>query len=227
MRELLRADIEFSLDEEALLGRLHCERDDEPFTRALELLEEARPMMRPAFAVREVPIEKTEPSGFTAGGQFFRSKIASLKLKDEKTAFVYVATCGREISDYAEGIKDDLDQYLADTLAYMCYLRGIEAMAADLEKDWDFKRYISLCPGSIIDWSVSDVRKIFVLMEGLCQKLGARVLDSGMIDPIKSTSGFFYPSADEFESCAICPRANCPNRKAPFDEEMHNEMANL
>ena len=227
MRELLRTDIEFTLDEEALLYRLHCDRDDEPYARAMEILEEVRPLLRPAYAVREVPIEKTEPAGFTAGGQRFLSKIASLKLKGQETAFTYIATSGRPISEYVEGVKDDLDQYLADTLAYMCYLRGIEAMAGDLEKEWGFKRYISLGPGSIIDWSVGDVCKIFTLMDGLYQKLGTRVLSSGMIDPIKSTSGVLYPSEEEFQSCSICPRANCPNRRAPFDEEMHNEMANL
>ena len=226
-REMLRSDIEFVLDEEALLGRLHCDRDDEPFVRALELLDEARPLMRPAYAVREVSIDETGPTSFSAGGQRFHSKIASLKLKDQSSAFVYLATSGREIADYVVGIEDDLDNYLADTLAYMCYLRGIEAMSADLDREWGIQRYVSLCPGSIIDWSVGDVRKIFTLMGDLSERLGARVLDSGMIDPIKSTSGFFYPSEEDFESCAICPRANCPNRKAPFDEEMHNEMANL
>lgn len=227
MREIFRDDIKFTLDEEDILRRLHCERDDEPFERFTEMSGDILPLCRPAFIIREVPIESAEHDGFTSGGQFFGSRIASHKLKDCKTAFVYAATCGRAISDYVESLEDELDAYIADQAAYMAYRCAMQAMSAAVESEWGIDKYVMLCPGSIIDWSVGDVRKIFTLLDGLTQRAGLRVLDSGMIDPLKSTSGFIYPTNEEFESCEICPRASCPNRRAPFNEDKHEEMQNL
>ena len=85
-RELLSTDIHFSLDEEALLKRLHCSEDDEIFARALELFETVRPLVRPSFAVREFPLDEVGEKGFSAGGRFFRSHIAAKKLKGETLA---------------------------------------------------------------------------------------------------------------------------------------------
>jgi hypothetical protein len=64
-------------------------------------------------------------------------------------------------------------------------------------------------------------------MDGLYQGLDVSVLSSGLIDPLKSTSGIFYASDEEFESCAICPRGNCETRQMPFDEDLHDRMVNL
>lgn len=210
-----------------MLKRLHCGAEDEPYERALELLDTARAALRPAFAVRRFGIGEIKKDGVSIEGEFFSSRIVADRLKNESHAYAYIATCGRGISDAIDGTDDDLDKYILDQYAYCAYLQAMEKMSASIEEELGIKRHIRLCPGSIIDWSIGDVCKIFVLMDGLYQRIGTRVLDSGLIDPLKSTSGFFYPTEEEFESCAICPRANCENRKAPFDEELHDKMVNL
>ena len=228
MRELFCNEIEFVFDEKALLERLHCEdTDDEPYTRALELLEEAQPHLKPAFAVREFHVGTIKPDGVSINDCFFKSKIVAKKLENENTVFAYIATSGRKICDYIKQHDDLLDQYLLDQIAYLAYLQAMDKMTREVENFFGIERQIRMCPGSIIDWSVEDVKKIFVLMEGLYQKLDVSVLPSGLIDPLKSTSGLFFNSAEEFESCEICPRSVCESRKAPFDGDLHDKMVNL
>lgn len=38
--------------------------------------------------------------------------------------------------------------------------------------------------------------------------------------PIKTVSGIRFPKEETFESCQLCLQDKCPNRKAPYDEEM-------
>lgn len=228
MRELLYNKIEYICDLDALRKRLHYEdTESELFIRAMELLEEARPLLKPAFAIKELSVGLVSEKGITIGDQFFNSKIVANKLKNETNAFSYIATCGREISTYIENTEDALDQYILDQIAYLAYLQAMNQMTLEAENQLGIERQIRLCPGSVIDWSVADVKKIFALMDGLYQDLDISVLSSGLIDPLKSTSGIFYASNEEFESCEICPRANCETRRVEFDEELHDRMVNL
>ena len=224
MRELLCNDLRYEFVEEDLLERLHCDESDEIYIRARELLDKAIPLLHPAFVVKEFPVDEIRKDGVVVGGVFFNSRITAKKLNGEKTVFVYIATCGRKINEYIDSLTDVLDKYILDQVAYLAYLQAMDIMSLKVESTFKIERHIRLCPGSIIDWSIADVKKIFVLMEGLYQKIDVNVLESGLINPLKSTSGLFYETLEEFESCAICPRANCENRRMAFDEDLQAQM---
>lgn len=224
MRELLCNDLRYEFVEEDLLERLHCGENDEIYLRARELLDKAIPLLHPAFVVKEFPVDEIRKDGVVVNGVFFNSRITAKKLNGEKTVFVYIATCGRKINEYIDSLTDVLDKYILDQVAYLAYLQAMEIMSLKVESTFKIERHIRLCPGSIIDWSIADVKKIFVLMEGLYQKIDVNVLESGLINPLKSTSGLFYETLEEFESCAICPRANCENRRMDFDEDLQAQM---
>lgn len=228
MRELFCNEIDFVYDEKALLERLHCEDTEaEPFVRALELLEEARPYLKPAFAVKEFSIEAHQPEGITVNGCFFKSKIVAKKLEKETNVFAYIATSGRKICEFIKKYDDILDEYILDQIAYISYLQAMDKMSLEIENQFGIEKHIRLCPGSVIDWGVEDVKNIFILMEGLYQDLDVSVMSSGLIDPLKSTSGLFYATDEEFASCEICPRSVCESRTAPFDGDLHDEMVNM
>lgn len=227
MRELLREEIVFRLDQQVLLRRLHSRADSVLFQRGLELYETHAALFRPAYALREFAVTARAADGVAVGGCFFQSRILSRQLGESSSAFLYVATCGPAIGQAAAQSTDMLDHFLLDQLAYMSYLAAMEALAADMEPLLGIEKYRLLCPGSIPDWSVAEVPRIFRLLDGLPERLGLRVLDSGMIEPLKSTSGVLYETAEEFESCAICPRIRCESRRVPFDPQQHEAMSSL
>jgi hypothetical protein len=195
--------------------------------RSQELIEEALRILQPAYLIRRFPIESITDSGVVIGGQSFRSRIVANKLQGHDYTWMYIATSGKEISEYLETVEDPLDKYILDQIAYFGCVQAMEEMTQAIDTQLGIARHIKLSPGSIIDWSVEEVKKFFLLLEGDYQKLGVRVLDSGLIDPLKSVSGVLVAAEEEFESCDICERANCPNRKTPFDEEKYSQMINL
>ncbi len=227
MNETLKLDIPFELNRAALLSLLHCTEDAELFQRALSLYQETRALFRPLYLAREFSVQRRLPQGAMIGGRLFSSRILSAKLQDSQRVLVYIASCGCAISQKCREATDPLDHYLLDQLAYLAYLRAMEEMAREMEPLFGIKKYRLLCPGSIIDWSVADVRLFFSLMDGLYQRAGLRCLDSGLIDPLKSTSGIVYETEEDFESCALCPRARCESRRLPFDPEQHEAMCAL
>lgn len=225
MRQLYCEDTGFICDKNELLARLNHRED--LFERACEILEDVEGMIHPCYIAREVSITDRRPDHFKMEEMVFHSKIAALKLAVQKTAFAFIASCGREIDTRLDQETDLMDQSLLDIIAYMAYLHASSALSAALEKEYGMERHLRLCPGSIIDWSVGDNRYFFPLLDGLWQPLNLKVLDSGLIVPLKSSAGILYETADEFESCAICPRANCPSRSVPFEVDLHEQMANL
>lgn len=227
MKEIVRTGLEYEFNRNDMLKRLHCTENDEPYERAKALADDAKAALRPAFAIKEFTVDEVRKDGVVIGGRPFHSRIVAEKLKNEKNVYVYIATCGRKINELIDAADDALDKYILDQFAYLAYLQAMEQMSVTVEEQFGIARHIRLCPGSIIDWSIGEVCEIFTLMEGLYQRLDVNVLESGLINPLKSTSGMFYPTEEEFESCAICPRANCENRKMPFNEELHDKMVNL
>ena len=228
MRSIVWTGAEFKFDEKLFLNKLlHCQKDDEIYERALELVEEAKPYLKPAFAIKEVEIQEVKHEGIVIDGCFFNSKIIANRLKAQKNIFVFISTCGREINERLDSTDDALDKFLLDQIAYAAYLQAMNELYAQSADALNIGHQILLCPGSVIDWSIADVKKIFVLMEGLYQKIDVNVMESGLINPLKSGSGFFYDSNEEFESCAICPRPNCPSRIKEFDSDLHDQMTNL
>jgi hypothetical protein len=42
-----------------------------------------------------------------------------------------------------------------------------------------------------------------------------------MMDPVHSVSGILFPTEEDFEECSLCPREDCPKRRAPFEEHLY------
>jgi hypothetical protein len=41
--------------------------------------------------------------------------------------------------------------------------------------------------------------------------------------PTKSVSGIFFPTETSYENCQLCPRENCPNRRAEYNKALEEQ----
>ena len=81
-------------------------------------------------------------------------------------------------------------------------------------------------PGSLIDWSITEQKKLFKLLGNPAKEIGVELTKSSLMLPAKSVSGLVYPTEKDFENCQVCPRLKCPNRSAPYDEELIEKRYN-
>lgn len=227
MMEYVRKDVPFQATDELLCDRLHTELASEIFERAALLRQEVASVIRPAYIMKEVRVGRKSRNGIELGGQFFGSRIAASKIAADSRVVVYIATCGREAAELLAATDDPFDNYVLDTLAHIGCNNARDDMLRSLSARFGIKKYISLAPGSVIDWNVAEVCKFFEITDGLHQPLGIRVLESGLIDPLKSVSGIFVESDEKFETCDLCMIPDCPSRRSPFDEEKYNEALSL
>ncbi len=50
--------------------------------------------------------------------------------------------------------------------------------------------------------------------------IGVELTPSFLMVPNKSVSGLRFPTEENWASCMLCPRPDCPNRRAPHDPEL-------
>ena len=71
-------------------------------------------------------------------------------------------------------------------------------------------------------WPIEQQRELFALLGDVTGAVGVELTDTCLMLPNKTVSGVFYAAEVEFVTCALCHRAECPNRRAEFDEALWN-----
>ncbi len=75
-------------------------------------------------------------------------------------------------------------------------------------------------PGSLDDWPLAEQRQLFSVFGDVKKLIGVELTDSFLMVPIKSVSGVVFPTEHRFESCQLCQREGCPNRRAKYDPRL-------
>lgn len=227
MREQINSPLPFAPDIPALTRLLHAEEGDYIHARARELLEAAARIVKPRYMLKELPVGRSEAGLLLVNNVLIDSRIVAQRVGSQPTLFAYICSCGPEIAAYMENVTDLLDNYILDQIAYLGYFQAKQAFLGYVEQELGIQRFNLLSPGSVVDWSVAEVKKIFQLLGDMPGRLGIRVMASGLVSPLKSVSGFLVANDEDFCSCELCERAACPSREKDFDEDRYQLMINL
>jgi hypothetical protein len=76
-----------------------------------------------------------------------------------------------------------------------------------------------MSPGSLKDWDLNGQRPLFSVLGDVKGSVGVYLTESLLMIPAKSLSGIFFPTEIPFYSCQLCPRENCPSRRAKYNEK--------
>jgi len=219
MKPIILDNIPFEPTPEAIqlvldtkLGR----RSAEPFQ---ELLREAQEIAKPKALYKAVYVTEKGDDYIEAGDQIFKSRILLSNLGDVHRIFPYVATCGSELEDWMNAKEDILEQYYADAVNGMALDAAREHLTAHIEEQYGLGKTSSMAPGSLEDWPIYEQRPLFALLGDTDKAIGVLLLDSLLMNPGQTVSGIRFPSESTFESCQLCPKVKCPNRKAPYNAE--------
>jgi hypothetical protein len=208
----------FNLDEDMLVKVLKL-RNENMIENVMGVAKETSKYVIPKYVFSECIIEEIGEGYVKLEGVEFKSRILAKKLKDCDRVFPYFATCGLEVTEHTEKLDDIFDKYVSEKVEYLALIQIRENMRDKVKSDYDVHGISHINPGSITDWSTVEVNKIFNLLGKKALDIGISVLESGMINPVRSVSGFMFLSETEFHNCILCRREDCPNRKAEFDEE--------
>ena len=217
MSAIVRRKLNVKLDINELMARLRVPEDlDEEFA---DIFAECEAIADPCFMYTEVSVSQTE-STTVVGGFEFVSRIMYGNFKGLTKVWPYVITCGRELYDLAKTKADPLERYWVDSIAE-AYLGAMHPVIhREVAAIAGVERLYSMNPGSLEDFPIACQRPLFDMLGDVMGGIGVELTDSYLMLPYKSGSGIYFTSNSDYENCSMCPRADCPNRRAPYDGMM-------
>ena len=113
-----------------------------------------------------------------------------------------------------------LQKYWADAIKEMALRSAVQYLHDHLIEHYRLVRLSRMNPGSLPDWPLPEQRPLFDLLGNGPRLIGIHLTDAFLMMPIKSVSGIWFPSEESFESCRLCPREQCPGRRAAYDQNL-------
>jgi hypothetical protein len=155
-------------------------------------------------------------------GAKLTSRVLRVNLEPAHRVFLYIATCGTELEDWSNSLDDVLQRFWADEIKLMALRSVSAALQAHLDERFQPGPISRMSPGSLADWPLREQRVLFALLGNPKETIGVELSKRLLMIPTKSVSGIQFPTEESFESCQLCPRENCPGRRAPYDKDLYD-----
>ena len=222
MTNVVLDDIPFQLDRETLMRRVRVDEGSADLDDLHRLADQARTVARPKALYRVGFIDDRGDDYVVVDGVTFTSRILRVNLEQAHRVFLYVATCGAEIAAWADSLDDLFHQYWAEAIQVMALGCASQAMNRHIEECYRPGKTAFMSPGSLGEWPLSQQRPLFASLGDVAGGIGVRLSDGLLMVPAKSVSGVRFPTEESFESCQLCPRQNCPGRRASYDDTLYD-----
>ena len=208
-----------ALDTTALLARAHVAPDSEDAAAFTALIDRAREVGQPKALYAEAFVEGRGDDTIRIDGITFTSRVLRRKLATVERVFPYVATCGHEMDGVALPAGDALVQFWWDTIKAELLAAARAHVLAHLTDRFRLGQTVRMGPGSgdTEVWPIEQQRPLFALLGGVTPFIGVILTESCLMIPNKTVSGLLFPTEEDFQTCQVCHRDVCPNRRAPFD----------
>ena len=211
-----------SLVETMTALKIDLEMEDEYCDVYEECISVARP--KAVFCLTPVRQEQNET---VIGEERFRSRIMQVNMQKVGRAFPYAVSCGRELYELAQGKADPLERWWVDSFSQYAMRAVDKEMTRVLTEAYRLGHTARMNPGSLPDFPITCQRALFRLLDDGAAQIGLELTSSCLMLPYKSVSGIIYETDAVYENCMLCPRVNCPTRRAPYDAAMGSTTYHL
>ncbi len=223
MEPIILTHIPFRIELDSLKKALRFKGDGPLLDDLMSLVSEAERIGRPKALYRMAFVDERGEDYVVVEGVRFKSRILRVNLGESQRVFPYLVTCGVELEDWANRIGDVLKQFWAGVIREMAMRFAHAAMEEHLLGLYKPGKLSRMSPGSLADWPIQEQRPLFKILGNTEEMIGVRLTESLLMVPTKSVSGIRFPTEESFESCQLCPREECPNRRAPYDSNLYDK----
>ena len=220
--QVILQDFEVSYEDRVIYDRLRVKPGSSAERRLEAMLPVAQALARPKAAFKIVTPQSAGENRVSLEGVVFKSELLSKHLGEAQWSFPYVATCGRELDEWAKSFSG-LEQFMANEIMIVTLHQAVRGAEELLRRRFELTEVSAMNPGSLPkEWPIMEQQPLFELMGDLPGQIGVRLLPSLLMDPGKSVSGIYFRTNEKFHSCQLCTKADCPSRKAPFQGDGHD-----
>jgi len=221
-REVMRIldTIPIQLDFKKVKRKLHLDTKTDYSTDVGKLVGTAEFLIE-AKAVYEISyINQRGEDTVEVDGVTFTSRVLRVNLDKVERIFPFIITIGSALEDNASSCNDLLKQFYLETMGDMALGSSRQYLEEHLKRHFGLGQLSRMSPGSLKDWPVTEQKPLFSIFSNVEDLIGVTLTESMLMIPRKSVSGILFPTEVMFLSCQLCPRGNCPERKAPYDETL-------
>jgi hypothetical protein len=221
MEPIVRQNLPFQLSVDALKKPLSIGEEFEDEFR--EIYDECMRIANPKYIYLTCDARQEDGTTYI-GDEAFQSRVMRANFEGVGRAYPYAATCGRELYEYAMATDDPLARYWIDSISERILYQASAKCLAEIRGIAGSENVNSMNPGSLSDFPITEQKPLFRLLGDVRGLIGIELTDTCLMLPYKSLSGIYFVSGKEFVNCALCQRADCPNRRAEFDEMLYQTM---
>jgi len=209
------------LELEEVLKQLHQSKGNKYIERIVqELIEIVCPVAKPKAIYEVSYVDNKSEDSLYIDGVRFTSRVLRVNLDKVERVFPYVATCGRELDEIAVPSDDFMKYYCLDVIKEVVLRSAIGYLTDYLTRNYALGQVSKMHPGSLRDWPITQQKELFSIFGDVEDLIGVKLTESFLMLPVKSVSGIYFPTEIRFESCQLCPREVCSERRAPYDPDL-------
>jgi len=219
MEVLDRIPVKLGLEE--VLKQLHQGKENKYIERIVqELIEIVRPVAKPKAIYEVSYVDNKNEDSLYIDGVRFTSRVLRVNLDKVERVFPYVATCGRELDEITIPPGDFIQHYCLDVIKETVLRSAISYLTDYLTRNYALGQMSKMHPGSLGDWPITQQKELLSIFGNVEDLIGVKLTKSFLMLPLKSVSGIYFPTEIKFESCQLCPREKCIERRAPYDADL-------
>ena len=215
-----------SLDLEEIKRRLHIQKTGE-WSQVQTLVDEAQSLISARAAYKVCYIESKLKDAVMIDGIRLKSRVLRKNLNNVERVFPFVVTIGNRLEEKVRACNDLLKKYYLDTIGNEALAIARKYLKDQLRSRYALDGMSYMSPGSLKDWAIEEQRPLFSILGDVEASIGVKLNQSLVMIPNKSLSGIYFPTEIPFYSCQLCPRKDCPARKASYDEKLAREYGVL
>lgn len=167
-------------------------------------------------------IEAKAGDSIVIDGISLTSKVLRKNVDKLETVFPYVVTIGDSVEEKAQSL-DVLGQYYLTTIGNKAVSSARDRLIEHVRTRFASGDLGYMSPGSLRDWPIEEQVPLFSILGDVESSIGVRLTESLVMQPRMSVSGILFPTDSSFVNCRLCPRKQCPSRRARFDEALARE----
>jgi hypothetical protein len=189
-----------------------------------DIAREAKSIGWPKALYMQSYIESRGDDFILIGGTRFDGRLLSVNLNAVGCVFPYIATSGKELEDWSMGLEGIQLQYWGNSIKMLALDCATDALIRHIRKFHGTGPISTMNPGSLPEWPIDEQKKLFQILGFSCADIGVTLNESGMVTPLHTVSGIFFPSGRGYVNCSLCKREGCRIRKAPYDKALHDNI---
>ena len=221
MQTVILNHIPYTPDLAQLQQHLHIRSESQGERELSKFVQEAQSIARPKALYKSVQVEKKSLNEVSLNGVTLTSRVLRVNLDPVEVAFPFLVTCGLELEAWSQSIKDFLYRFWADAIKEQALSSAFQAFEQQIIQNNLPGHSSMMNPGSLEDWPLQQQKPLFAILGEEVAGTGVQLSESCLMIPNKTVSGIRFAAEADFESCQLCQRENCPNRRAPYDEHLY------